>query len=198
MNKLISIIGASGVGKTALVNALSQTGKFITAYEQHAERPFQELFKRDSRYALANQVDYFLLRAQQERELRAAPGPQIGLMDGGLDLDFHGFSRLFHSRGLLSDPEYELCRRLYELIRQAQPLPELIVRLCADEQTVRDRLSLRDRINIASAEDTSLFNSYLDDWLSRIPPGGVLSLDVSRETLQYEYSLEIILKHVNS
>jgi deoxyadenosine/deoxycytidine kinase len=57
MIKLISIIGASGVGKTALVEALSKTGKFATAFEQHAERPFQALFKNDSRYALANQID---------------------------------------------------------------------------------------------------------------------------------------------
>ena len=58
MNKLISIVGASGVGKTALVQALAKTGRFEIAYEQHAERPFQALFKNDSRYALANQVDY--------------------------------------------------------------------------------------------------------------------------------------------
>src|SRR5215211_6162831 len=111
MSSLITIVGASGVGKTALVQALSKTGKFAIAYEQHAERPFQALFKKDAHYALANQIDYLLLRAEQERLLRASP--LIGLLDGGLDLDFYGFTRLFHSRGLLSDPEYDLCRRVY-------------------------------------------------------------------------------------
>ena len=33
------------------------------------------------------------------------------------------------------------------------PLPELIVRLRADQGTVAGRLSARERINIASAED---------------------------------------------
>ena len=75
MNRLISVVGASGVGKTSLVNALNRTGKFITAYEQHAERPFQGLFKQDARYAFANQVDYQLLRAEQERSLRATSDP---------------------------------------------------------------------------------------------------------------------------
>src|SRR5512147_2718429 len=116
MSKLITIVGASGVGKTALVKAISKREGFITAYEQHSERPFQTLFKNDRRYALANQIDYFLLRAEQERTLRASP--QIGIMDGGLDLDFHGFTRLFLSRGLLSEPEYDLCRRLYAFIRE--------------------------------------------------------------------------------
>lgn len=197
MNRLVSIVGASGVGKTALVHALAGTGKFITAYEQHAERPFQRLFKTDARYALANQIDYMLLRAEQEGKLREAEnGQQIGLMDGGLDLDYHGFTRLFHSRGLLSDPEFDLCRRLYAFIRATQPEPELFVRLCADEQTVAARLSRRDRINIASATDTSLFNTYLDEWLDSLPAEQVLQLDVSHETLAYRPSVKIILEHL--
>jgi deoxyadenosine/deoxycytidine kinase len=199
MNKLISIVGVSGVGKTALVNSLSKTGQFVTAYEQHVERPFQALFKQDKHYALHNQVDYFLLRAGQERELRSGSAePKAGLMDGGLDLDFHGFSRLFHQRGLLTDAEYDLCGRLYTLIRSSLPFPELIVHLCADEHTVAERLSKRDRINIASAEDTSLFESYLDDWLATLPPGNLLELDVSHETLGYEISMSAILERMQS
>ena len=198
MNKLISIVGASGVGKTALVQALSKTENFSIAYEQHAQRPFQALFKMDLRYALANQIDYLLLRAEQEKMLRASSpfGSKMGLMDGGLDLDFHGFTRLFHSRGLLADPEYDLCRRVYNFIREALPLPDLIVRLYADEKTVADRLSARDRINIASAADTSLFNSFLDEWTASLPSHQILNLDVSHESLDFRASVEAILKLV--
>jgi deoxyadenosine/deoxycytidine kinase len=198
MNKLISIVGVSGVGKTALVNALTATGLFATAYEQHAGRPFQALFKQDRSYALHNQIDYFLLRAEQERELRSSHAQlKTGLMDGGLDLDFHGFTRLFHQRGLLTEEEYGLCDRLYAFIRGSLPFPELIVRLCADEQTVTDRLSKRDRINIASVEDTSLFNSYLDEWLAALPPQRLLEVDVSHETLEYKNSIGRILERVH-
>jgi deoxyadenosine/deoxycytidine kinase len=197
MNKLVSIVGASGVGKTALVQALSRTGQFATAYEQHTERPFQALFKGDAHYALANQVDYFLLRAEQEWTLRGTRiGSATGLMDGGLDLDFHGFSRLFHRRGLLLDAELELCRRLYEFIRASQPPPELIVRLWAAETTVTERLSGRQRINIASADDTDLFNSFLDEWLASLPAEQVLRLDVTDETLEYVESVKSILERL--
>jgi len=96
MNKLIAVFGASGVGKTALVQALANARPFATAYEQHAERPFQTLFEHNSRYAFANQIDYLLLRAEQEKALRAST--QTGLIDGGLDLDFHGFTRLTSTR----------------------------------------------------------------------------------------------------
>lgn len=194
MGSLITIVGASGVGKTALAQALSKTHPFATAFEQHEERPFQALFKRNKRYALANQIDYFLLRAEQERELRASP--LIGLMDGGLDLDFHGFTRLFLSRNLLTEPEFDLCRRVYALIRASLPEPELIVRLHADEITVADRLSGRKRINIASAEDTTLFNSYLDEWLASVPSSQKLELDVTNEPLEYSNSVAAILQRL--
>jgi deoxyadenosine/deoxycytidine kinase len=195
MNKLIAVVGASGVGKTALVQALNSVYPFATAYEQHAERPFQTLFKNDSRYALANQIDYLLLRAEQEKSLRASS--RLGLIDGGLDLDFHGFTRLFLSRGLLMEPEFDLCRRVYIFIREVYTSPELIVRLYADERTVADRLSKRDRINIANAEDAALFNSFLDEWLAGILSDQVLELDVSRETLEYRQSVNLILDKVS-
>lgn len=204
MGKLIAVVGASGVGKTTLVRSLarrfppvlSSVEGFQTAYEDHAGRPFQTLFKEDPRYALANQIDYLLEGAEQEKYLRISP--HIGLMDGGLDLDFHGFTRLFHRRGFLTDPELDLCRRVYNVLRATLPPPELFVRLCAKKSTIASRLATRDRINIARAEDTTLFNSLLDEWLVTLSPNRVLEIDVSHETSEYEESIGIILNHLRA
>ena len=195
MGKLIAVVGASGAGKTSLVHALTKTGNFAVAYEQHTERPFQALFKRAPLYALANQMDYLLYRTEQEKELRASA--KIGLVDGGLDLDFHGFTRLFHARGMLSDPEFDLCRRFYELTRQFLPMADLIVHLIANDEVIRQRLARRERINIASVEDTDLLNSFLDEWLGTISPSKLLRLDVSEESPGYEKSLQVILTQVD-
>jgi len=194
MNALIVIVGASGAGKTTLARALRLKREFAIAYEQHRERPFQTLFKQDPKYALANQLDYLLFRAEQERELRNGTLP--ALMDGGLDLDFHGFTRLFHARGWLSGEEFNLCRRFYVHTRRLLPPPDLVVSLSLAEETIRQRLAKRNRINIASSGDTALFNSFVAEWLDSIPTSNLLRLDVSDEAADYPKSVTAILERL--
>jgi deoxyadenosine/deoxycytidine kinase len=191
LTQLISIVGASGVGKTTLARVLCRSRDLTLAPEQHNERPFQALFKQDIKYALANQLDYLLFRAEQERELRGR-GKTV-LMDGGLDLDFHGFTRLFHARGFLTDAEFDLCRRFYEHTRRLLPAPELIIHLFADAEIIRARLAARDRINIASGADAEILDGFVNDWLAQIPASGVIHLNVSSENLDFTNSVSAIM-----
>ncbi len=194
MNKLIAIVGASGVGKTTLAKVLSERGGLELALEQHDERPFQTLFKQDSKFALVNQLDYLLYRAEQEQRLRKLDKPAV--MDGGLDLDFHGFTRLFHARGWLSDEEFNLCRRFYLLTRDLLPPPDLVIALSASAQTIRERLATRDRINIASCDDAELINKFLNEWQKSLEPAKILRLDVSHEPPDYNQSVQTILDRI--
>lgn len=196
MSILISIVGVSGVGKTTLARALCEQFEFAMAYEQHAERPFQALFKQDARYALANQLDYLLFRAEQERALRNGDRP--ALMDGGFDLDFYGFTRLFHAHGWLTSEEFELCRRFYKLTRELLPPPELVIALNAEPQVVSERLAARNRINIASEKDAGLFKEFLDEWLGSLTGENLLQLNVSLEDPGYNQSVPMILERIRN
>ncbi len=196
MSHLICITGNTGVGKTTLARALAAKGQFATGFEQHTERPFQTLLKQDARYALANQVDYLLLRAEQERLLRHSPFP--GLLDGGLEMDFFCYTRLFQARGYLSYAEFCLCERLYRHFRASSPAPELIIHLNADLETIHKRLAGRNRINIATSNDLPLITTFLDDWLASQHPSRIIQLDVSSVSESYEEVIPFLLDQIRS
>jgi deoxyadenosine/deoxycytidine kinase len=178
------------------MQALCNQYTFVTAYEQHNERPFQKLFKQNANYALANQLDYLIHKAEQEKDLRQSDKP--ALMDGGLDLDFYGFTRLFHTRNWLSGLDFDLCRRFHTLTRGLLPPPDLIVSLSANPKVIRNRLAERNRINIASAEDAELLETYIHEWLVNVKDSKVLNLDVSHEDITYKNSVTTILDYVQN
>lgn len=196
MTKLVTVVGNTGVGKTTLVRSLCSNGNFLSGLEGHIERPFQALFKNDPRYAFTNQVDYMLLRAEQECLLRKSD--LVGIQDGGLELDFYIFTRLFKIKGYFSDADYSLCERLYTQIRSAQPGPELIIWMKAPIDVASARLARRDRpIEIAGPGDLSTIESLLHNWLDGMDPDRVIHLDASKEDFTYQEHIPFLLERIN-
>lgn len=179
MGSLITVVGNAGVGKTTLVRRLCAVAPFTPALEQHAQRPFQQLFADDlARWGLANQVDYLLLRAEQEQAARRDSG--IAIHDGGLDLDFHGFARLFRRKGYLTAAEFDLCERLYGTLRACLPPPEVVIYLAAPPELAVQRHRARNRtLEIAQAQDLALLDELIREWVATLPALRLLRLDAT-------------------
>jgi deoxyadenosine/deoxycytidine kinase len=194
MGKLISVVGVSGVGKTTLVKALIKQVPFRVALEDHLHRSFQKGFKEDPSLAFHNQIDFLLHKAEQEAEIRKSS--LNGLVDGGLDLDFHVYCKLFRLKGWLSAEEFSLLERFYKLIRSYQPMPELIIHVIAQAEVVTNRLMNRKRINIASDDDIQPMENLLITWLSAIDPEKIVNVDSSQEDEKFSLNMPNILGRI--
>lgn len=199
MGKLITIVGNNGSGKTTLTNALCRSSGFQAYLESHDDRPYQPLFSQDTRrYALPNQIDYMLRRAEQERQVRA--GSQIGIQDGGLDQDYYLYSRLFHHKGFLDDRAFDLCRRMYQALRAGLPDPDLVVWLRVPLDLLIARLQARARMidlaQIVTLDDLPVLEGYLNGWLGEIKPDRVLVVDVVGEDESYRHAVAEVISRV--
>lgn len=196
LSKLIAVVGNSGVGKTTFAQQLCRASGLECAFEQHIERPFHTSFAQDlRRYALANQVDFLLFRAEQESAIRRSG--KSAVVDGGLDQDFFVFTRHFHRKGFLTQGEFELCERLYRLLRQMLPPPDWIIYLKAPRQVIARRYAQRDReLEIAQIEDLEALELLLEEWLNAQKESPLLTLDSAAEDANYAKAVQIALREM--
>jgi deoxyadenosine/deoxycytidine kinase len=201
MGKLITIVGNNGSGKTTLARALGRQSGFRIYLESHQDRPYQPLFSKDvRRYALPNQIDYLVRRAEQEHQIRN--GIHTGVQDGGLDQDYYLYTKLFHYKGFLEDREFSLCQRTYQALRAGLPVPDLIVWLRTPLELLRARLQVRARIidleQIVTLDDLPVLEGYLMEWLDDVNPDRVMAINVAGEDQEFSRAVTEILDHTQS
>jgi deoxyadenosine/deoxycytidine kinase len=196
MGKLITVTGVSGVGKTTFARLFGRRYNLPVFLEQHEKRSFHSEAAGGG-FVLANQLDFLLYRAEQELELRKSQ--QDGITDGGLETDYHVFTRLFHQRKLLSDLEFDLCKRYYQFIRATLPPPEWIVYMKASVDEVAGRFQARSRrVEISRLEDLAAQQLLIEEWLTEKETSHVITIDAGSADTGYVKAIEQVIHVITS
>ncbi|HWX25298.1 MAG TPA: deoxynucleoside kinase [Vicinamibacteria bacterium] len=150
----IAVEGPIGVGKTVVVERLAERLKAATVLEQGVENPFLKSFY-DARPGAAFQVElfYLLLRYRQQQDL-----VQRNLFQEATISDYvFEKSKLFAYLNL-EDNELLIFEKLYSLLAEGIPRPDLVVYLQAPTETLMKRIRGRGR-----HEEAGLSEEYLSE-----------------------------------
>jgi deoxyadenosine/deoxycytidine kinase len=136
----IAVEGAIGVGKTSLVDLLAARFDALKVLEQ-TENPFLEDFYRDKQGAAFQAQLFFLMnRYQQQKELTQGDlFNQVTLSDYIFAKD-----KIFAYLNL-DDSELLIYEKLYALLEQNIPRPDLVIYLQASEKVLLERIRRRSR-----------------------------------------------------
>jgi deoxyguanosine kinase len=138
----IAIEGVIGVGKTTLARLLAPSFSADLLLEVFEENPFLSDFYADrQRYAFQTQIFFLLSRYHQQRRGVTA------ILDAGKSLisDYTFAKDSLFARINLHGDELDMYGRVHEALAEKVILPDLLVYLRAETNTLMQRIAMRDR-----------------------------------------------------
>ncbi|MCJ7658729.1 MAG: deoxynucleoside kinase [Anaerolineales bacterium] len=145
----IAIEGAIGVGKTTLARLLQPSFDAGLLLEVFEENPFLSNFYSDrERYAFQTQIFFLLSRYHQQRRTVT----DILSLDERLISDYTFEKDALFAQINLEGDELEMYNKVHEALAEKITIPDLIVYLRADTDTLMGRIALRDRTYERSME----------------------------------------------
>lgn len=136
----IAIEGAIGVGKTTLASLLQPQYKASLMLEVFEENPFLSLFYEDpERYAFQVQIEFLLSRYHQQQAICEQAG-QVSMISDYL----FAKDRLFAGMNLQGH-EWQTYDRLHHALAEQIAVPDLVIYLRANVDTLMARIAQRGR-----------------------------------------------------
>lgn len=138
----IAIEGVIGVGKTTLARLLQPAFDADVLLEIFEENPFLSDFYSDrDRYAFQTQMFFLLSRYHQQRR----SVPELLAANENLLSDYTFAKDSLFARINLAGDELEMYGRVHEALAEKIRHPDLLVFLRAENQTLMERIEMRDR-----------------------------------------------------
>lgn len=152
--RYIVVDGPIGVGKTSLVDLLSERLGARKLLEVAEDNPFLPTFYKDPRrYAFQTQLWFLLNRFRQQQELG-----QFDLFRQTLVADYLFAKDKIFAYLTLEDHELALYERVHALLQVRVPTPDLVIFLQATTDALLQRIAIRGK-----GHEREIGRKYLDD-----------------------------------
>ncbi len=175
--RLVLVAGNIGAGKTSLTERIGARLGWQSAFESVADNPYLPDFYADMRSWSFHLQIYFLgHRAEQYLEL--ARMPQSAILDRSIYEDAYIFARALHHMSNLNERDYLAYRRVFDLVVEGLPAPDLLIYLQAPISVLIERIRRRARAieSGITSDYLSLLESFYDDWMQTFDICPVLTI----------------------
>jgi deoxyguanosine kinase len=151
----ITIEGNIGAGKTTLAHLLSKHYNARLILEEFADNPFlPKFYENQQQYAFPLELFFMAERFKQQKEFL-----QQKDMFQTLTISDYLFTKcLLFAKVTLSDDEFRLYQRLFDIINQQLVQPDILIYLHAPVKKLQSNIKNRNRSYEQNISDEYLFN----------------------------------------
>ncbi len=166
MKHFVAVAGNIGVGKSTLVEMLSNRLNWKPFYEPVGENPYLADFYRDMRaWSFHSQVFFLTRRLRAHKDLIVHPTSVI--QDRSVYEDAEVFARNLYMQNSMRERDYLSYRELYLVLSEFLPPPDLVIYLRASTDTLLQRIARRGRSyeQQIRAEYLDQLNLLYEEWI---------------------------------
>jgi deoxyguanosine kinase len=176
--KFIAIEGNIGAGKTTLATKLSRNYNTRLILEQFAENPFlPKFYAEPEKHAFPLELSFLAERYQQlKTELT-----KQDIFKPVIISDYYFLKSLIFAKANLGEDEYGLYSKLFHIVNDSLPKPDLFVYLYHDVNRLQENIKKRGRSYEQNISDEYLMKiqSAYFDFIKQLNNLRVLIIDVN-------------------
>lgn len=175
--RLVLIAGNIGAGKTSLAEKLGSKLAWRTGFETIEQNPYLGKFYGDMR-TWAFHLQIFLLGQRAQQHLDAYRDEKSFILDRSIYEDYHIFCRALNKLGNLSQEDMVTYERVYKMIIEYLPWPDLLIFVHAPAEALLRRIKVRGRKieEGITAQYLTLLEGYYEEWLAKFDLCPVLKI----------------------
>jgi deoxyadenosine/deoxycytidine kinase len=176
--RYIAVEGNIGAGKTTLATSLSNDFNTRLILEQFADNSFlPKFYEEPTKYAFALELSFLAERFQQlKNELSRQDIFQPKIIS-----DYYFLKSLIFAKANLDEDEYNLYSKLFHIINDSLPKPDLFVYLYQDINRLQQNIKKRGRSyeqNISNEYLIKIQTAYFD-YIKQIADLRILIIDIN-------------------